>query len=476
MTHTQEAAGYRLGFATLRDEVTVADLPVTGRLPDWLSGTLIRNGPADFDGGRRPFRHWFDGQAMLHRFAFDGGRVSYTNAFLDTPSLRSVRERGRIGYAEFATDPCGSLFARFFTRFTRKGTSNNAVNVVAMDGEHLALGEVPLRVWFDPGTLRTAGVDRYDDDLDGMLTTAHPHRDPGTGDLVNFVLRMSRVSEYRVYRQREAHGPRHLVGRVTVPKPGYMHSFGITDRYAILAMFPLVVNPLSLILRGRPFIENYRWTPELGTTFHVMDLRDGRLVGSYRTDAFFAFHHINAWAEGDELCVDVAAFPDSSIVDCLYLDRLRAGRPVQLATPTRYRIDLAAGTVTATPISDGSIELPRIDYRRNGRPYRYAYGVGSRDERGDDFLNQLVKLDVHTGGRTTWHEPGRYPGEPVFVPAPDGTAEDGGVVLSVVLDPAARDSFLLVLDAAGLTELARARVPHPVPFGFHGQYTPGADS
>jgi beta,beta-carotene 9',10'-dioxygenase len=32
-----------------------------------------------------------------------------------------------------------------------------------------------------------------------------------------------------------------------------------------------------------------------------------------------------------------------------------------------------------------------------------------------------------------------------------------------------------VLDAATLAELARARVPHHVPFGFHGQFarTPG---
>ena len=29
-------------------------------------------------------RHWFDGQAMLHRFAFADGKVSYANRFLET--------------------------------------------------------------------------------------------------------------------------------------------------------------------------------------------------------------------------------------------------------------------------------------------------------------------------------------------------------------------------------------------------------
>ena len=68
------------------------------------------------------------------------------------------------------------------------------------------------------------------------------------------------------------------------------------------------------------------------------------------------------------------------------------------------------------------------------------------------------------------NEPGSYPGEPVFVPEPGATEENGGVLLSIVLDATAGTSFLLVLDAATLAERARARVPHHIPFGFHGQF------
>jgi beta,beta-carotene 9',10'-dioxygenase len=53
---------------------------------------------------------------------------------------------------------------------------------------------------------------------------------------------------------------------------------------------------------------------------------------------------------------------------------------------------------------------------------------------------------------------------------PAGVEEDDGVLLSVVLDIGARSSFLLVLDAATLGELARASAPHHIPFGFHGNY------
>jgi beta,beta-carotene 9',10'-dioxygenase len=58
----------------------------------------------------------------------------------------------------------------------------------------------------------------------------------------------------------------------------------------------------------------------------------------------------------------------------------------------------------------------------------------------------------------------------VFVAAPGSQGEDEGVLLSVVFDASSGRSFLLVLDAADLGELARAEVPDHIPYGFHGQF------
>jgi carotenoid cleavage dioxygenase-like enzyme len=205
----------------------------------------------------------------------------------------------------------------------------------------------------------------------------------------------------------------------------------------------------------------------------VVDLADGSVAGRHQAEPFFAFHHVNAYEDGRELVVDLCAYRDAQIVSALYLDALRAGRGIPLARPTRYRLDLRTGRVRPEPLAGESLELPGIAYRRhNGRPYRHAYGVGARGGSGDDFTNQLVKVDVGTGECRVWHEAGCYPGEPVLVPAPAAAAEDDGVVLSVVLDPGARRSYLLVLDARSFTELARAEVPHAIPFGFHGRFTP----
>ncbi|MFI9007808.1 carotenoid oxygenase family protein [Actinosynnema sp. NPDC053489] len=461
--------GARTGFQTLDQEVDV-DLEVRGELPSWLAGTLVRNGPAKFETDKGSFRHWFDGLAMLHRFAFTDGAVTYRNRYLRTPSHDAVREDGHIAFGEFATDPCRSLFSRFFTHPRLRRTTNANVNVTTDGDRDFALTETPIAVEFDRETLATVGLTDYDDALDGHVTTAHPHRAPLTGDLVNYVLKFGRRSVYQLYRQRDL--TREVLAAIPADRPGYMHSFAITERHVVLAVFPLVVNPLTLLLRAKPFIENYRWRPELGTRFIVVDQRDGRVVADARADACFAFHHINAYDEGDRVVVDLCAYPDATVVDALYLDRVRGEAELPPAFPTRYEVSLTGGGVRSRRLAEDSLELPRIAYdTHNGRDYRYAYGVGARDNGTRDFVNQLVKVDVRNGRTWRWHEAGGYPGEPVFVPAPDARAEDDGVLLSVVLDSGAGRSGLLVLDAATFTELARASVPHAIPFGFHGRFT-----
>jgi beta,beta-carotene 9',10'-dioxygenase len=74
--------GARLGFETLEDEREIGELPLSGELPLWLEGSLLRTGPAKFELGTRSLRHWFDGLAMLHRFTIEHGCVSYGNRFL----------------------------------------------------------------------------------------------------------------------------------------------------------------------------------------------------------------------------------------------------------------------------------------------------------------------------------------------------------------------------------------------------------
>jgi carotenoid cleavage dioxygenase-like enzyme len=259
-----------------------------------------------------------------------------------------------------------------------------------------------------------------------------------------------------------------------------MHSFGMTKNYVVFAEYPFVVNPKDLLLSGKPFIENFTWKPDRGTTFLVFDKSTGKLRGRYKTDAFFAFHHINAFEEGGDMIVDLVTYPDVAIVNSLYLDALRgeAGKYfVSAGEFRRYRIDLADGHVAAEVITKMPLELPRINYKSaNAKNYRFVYGAGSTKENPEEFLDKLVKIDIVDRKEVVWQQQDCYPGEPVFVPAPGAHREDEGVILSIVLDVANENSFLLILDAHSFEQLAVAKVPHHIPFGFHGQYFGGHGS
>jgi beta,beta-carotene 9',10'-dioxygenase len=461
----------RLGFTTLDREVTVDELELHGELPSWLSGSLLRTGPAKFEVGAQQLRHWFDGLAMLHRFTVADGRVSYGSRFLESRSYRAARAQGKLVYGEFATDPCRSLFKRMQTLFSPASAlpDNANVNVARLGERFIALTETPLPVEFDPQTLQAAGLRPYE--APGQLSTAHPHVDRASGAMLNYAAKLGPKSSYRFFEVMPSSSgtatPR-VIGSLAVKEPAYMHSFGLTERWLVLAEFPYVVNPLSLALSGRPYIENYRWKPERGTRFTLVDRRTGKARGGFETDACFGFHHVNAYEEGDEVVVDLCALPDARIVEDLYLERLRAGKPIPASQLTRFRLGLADGSVARERLSEAPLELPRINYRRcNERPYRYVWGNGNGPS---GWLEQIVKVDTADGSSLSWSQPGLYPGEPVFVARPEAEDEDDGVLLSVVLDATARRSMLLVLDAGDLGELARAEVPHHIPFGFHGQF------
>jgi carotenoid cleavage dioxygenase-like enzyme len=475
-TPSTSATSPALGFSTLERETTVDELQLSGKLPSWLQGSLVRTGPAKFEAGDQQMRHWFDGLAMLHRFTIADGRVSYANRFLESRAYRAARERKRMVFAEFGTDPCRSLFRRVQTLFSPgAGLTDNAnVNLTKLGERFIAMTETPLPVQFDARTLEAADVRPYRPP--GQLSTAHPHLDRASGSMLNYAAKLGPRSSYRFFEvertpaaQRPANA--RIIGSLPVSEPAYMHSFGLTERWLVLAEFPFVVNPLALALSGRPYIENYRWKPERGTRFTLVDRASGRAETGFQTEACFAFHHVNAYEDGDEVVVDLCAFPDPGVIEDLYLERLREGKPVSFAELTRFRLRRSDRSVRRERLADGGVELPRINYMRcNERPYRCVWAVGTR---GGGWLEEIVRVDTSEGSTISWGQPDCYPGEPVFVARPEAEDEDDGVLLSVVLDAPAGTSFLQVLDARDLRELARAQAPHHIPFGFHGQFARG---
>ncbi|MFB6282127.1 MAG: carotenoid oxygenase family protein [Haloferacaceae archaeon] len=461
-----------LGFHSLDEEVTTA-VPVEGTLPDWLSGVLIRNGPGAFSAGGERVDHWFDGLAMLRRFGLDGpaDRVTYRNRFLRTDAYERAR-RGRFD-GGFATGEAGLLRRLYRLLF---GDPYDNTNVIAerIGGRHLALTESPRRVAFDPDTLATLGHDEYAGPApSGQLACAHLRHDPERGTAVTFETAFGRTNRYHVHEL--AGDAREHVAAVPVEEPAYMHSFGLTPGYVVLTEFPFVVDPLDFLRPGAsgPFVEHFRWEPERGTRFLVIDRATGAVVAEPRAEAFFGFHHANAYEADGDLVVDLETVPDASAVGTLSLDRLRSGDlDVLGGRLERFRIDPSAGTLDRDPIYEAGTALPTVPRTRWCRPHRYVYAQGT-DQPVTEWPTALLKIDAESGRAEEYRGDDDHYGEPVMVPRPGADREDEGVVLAVGLDRDAERSSLVALDARSFDRIARAPLPHPLPFDFHGRWFPG---
>jgi beta,beta-carotene 9',10'-dioxygenase len=461
----------RLGFRSIEDELVADSLPLDGRLPSWLRGSLYRIGPAKFEVGERPLNNYFDGFGMLQRLSIAAGRISYANRVVASRAYRAARDTGRLGYSELATDPERSLFARVGSAFEPRISDNANHNVARLGGRLVALGVGPFPLAFDPTTLSLTGVASR---APADMVAPHPHFDPVAGEALFYAVKLGARSSYRLFARKGLSSQREIV-RLPAPRPSALHSFAITERYAVLTECPLLLSPLNLIMSGRPIIENYRWVRDRPTFFNVIDRHSGGLRARLEAEPFYCAHHVNAFERGGELLVDLLAYPDAGILAALSLDRLRGGADVPRSELRRYRLPLDGAAVSFEALGEG-MEDPQIDYgRHNARPYRYVYGCAPGPH---GFYARIQKTDVTAASAVEWSEPGAFARQPVFVAAPGASREDDGVLLSLVLEPAAETSFLLILDARDLSEICRAPLPQCVPFDLHGAFygDPGSPS
>lgn len=451
---------YQLGLTSLDQETPLVKATVEGELPLWLEGSLFRNGPACWDIGGQRLGHWFDGFAMLHLFAIAGGEVHYRNRFLEVPYRSQSLAKGKLAHAGFASDPCRSLFKKVQSLFVSEIGGNANINLLRIGERFIAMTETPMAVEFDSETLETRGFYDYGrDGVSGQLTSAHPI--PAEDGVYNFTVSMGPTSRYCAYRIPPGQDGRQVVSTYPVSEPGYLHSCGLSPQHLILVEGPLVVNPLHLLWRDKPYIDCYRWEPERGTGVILLDRNNGK---SRRVEGppMFVFHHVNAFEDGRDICVDVLAYDDPEIIKALYLTELDRGAAVPMPLLKRLRIGVGE-TFTVQTLSPVPLELPRIASHDQGQDYRDVWGV-TRVE--GSFYDGLARVDARGGEPAIWSSPGCYPGEPVPVDGPSGEK----VVLSAVLDSGRAQSFLLCLDADTMKERARAYVPAVVPFGFHGGF------
>jgi len=438
-------------FAPWREESDAYDLEVEGELPRDLNGALYRVGPNPHFKPRGPY-HWFDGDGMVHAFILQEGRAMYRNRYVRTEGLQAEMKAGRSLYGGLLSmnvePPAGA------PPFKNAGNTN----IIGYHNRLLALWEAGLPHELKPKTLETVGLYNFCGKMNGPVT-AHPKFDPDNGDLLFF--RYSPMPPYVTWHRADRAGNLLEARPIDSGLPVMMHDFIATDDYAIFFVCPSVFR-IENISQGQPPLQ---WEPEHGTKIGVMSRKSDE-VKWFHTDAFYVFHFLNAYSEGDKLIVDGCRMASLDMTGNSF-----GASPV----PYRWTLDMKSGSMRTAQVDELSSEFPRFDERLAGKKHRFGYFAGTvNGERIEGFgFNSLVKRDYQSGRAEVQQLDGHVaPGEPVFVPRGNSSAEDDGWVLAIWYDPRRNASELTVLDARNFAKspVARVKLQHRVPFGFHGNW------
>jgi carotenoid cleavage dioxygenase len=418
-------------FAPVEHELTTHDLTVVGQIPRELEGRWLRNGPNPVGSIDQSTHHWFLGTGMVHGVRLrDGRAVWYRNRFVD-----------RDG--DFGANTSVGGFA---------GTTWAIVEA----------GGPPVELDYE---LTPLGPNRFSETLTGPFT-AHPKFDPSTGELHAMAYHWPDLIDRIHYVVVGPDGRVRRTLEIPVTDMPMIHDMSLTERYAIVYDLPVTVN-LDVMARGYQF--PFAWAPERPAHVGLLPRSgDAADIVWCEVDPCYVFHPLNAYDTDDgNVVVDVCRY------DRLFDLDLNGPFGDSMPTFDRWVIEPAARRVHETRIDDRPQEFPRHNPRVALQPHRFGYTAEVVE--GPNLHGDILKYDVETGAVETHSFGfGRGGAEPVIVPKDGRAEEDAAWILTVVYDATDDTSELCILDAADMRgpEVARIRLPHRVPFGFHGNWVP----
>ena len=483
---------------------------IEGTIPADLHGTLFRNGPGRLERGGHHYSHLFDGDGLVHAFAFRDGRVCVRNAFVKTAEWQDEEAKGQLLYRNtFGTQPRGGWRSNLFN-VLQKNVANT--NILYFGGKLLALWEAAQPYALDPKTLATLGLDTLDETLQpgmpfttgvplvdklaagvvGDPLTAHPKVDvPGADDddarngkrLVTYGYR-ARPSAAAVVAGRGAFDSELMlyefdeawkaVRRRPVNLEGFafVHDFVVTQHYVLWWQNPCDFDPLPFVLGEKNPAELISYDPSRPTKVHVVprDPSDGRTQRCLTIPACFVFHHARGFevagssSEGtpgsETLVVDsvvLEAFPAFDTLTRPPDDADRAAlkaldfQGVPINRFVRFTIDLSnpddAQAVSQRTPRPRAAEFPTTGAVPPRAPHRFVFGACVAHGTLNNPFQGVVRIDMETGEECA-HFPGprRFTNEPVFVPRVNFESEDDGYLLVLVFDAESMRSGLYIYD------------------------------
>lgn len=309
---------------------------ITGKVPSWLEGTLIRNVQSLYEAGNDHMWHWNDALSQIHLVKLQGGKVTHQSRYLNTSSYQEAMNTKSFPFISYGTPPhpgerpcCGrdpeSPFASMMNTPARKdnirkvakafashfpsptaeaGSADRkllggkspefawapGVDVSKIGNTCLALTDQNLYTSFDCETAETLEPKFAFNDKESstqQLSAAHWRYDPATKMHYNYISSFGIENPtkgfknvYKFWRWNDtAPNPeREFFGEILAPNMSFVHSWILTEKHIVFTRPPAHYNFIDIAFKH---VTPYNATFVDGATpvkFHVLDRETGKEI------------------------------------------------------------------------------------------------------------------------------------------------------------------------------------------------------
>lgn len=439
---------------------------IEGRWPRELAGTLYRNGPALFDRAGFRYRHWFDGDGMLHAWRCAEGRVEHRARMVATAKYVREQAAGRFLLPAAGTTIPDAVPIR---NNDDLNTANTAV--IRFGGRLFALWEGGSAIELDPADLRTLGPVTWREDLVAAPFSAHPLLDRD-GSLWNFgsldLLGGSGLLLWHI----GADGRTIRTALLPNEHRGYLHAFAMTTRHLVFVLTPYRVADRD----AAAFFERLQFAPDQPCRIAVVPKDALDAPRWFEVEFGAVYHFADAHERGGEILVQAVRHTDpddmrSPMAAAMRGERVGGAPRTELAL---LRIDPAKGKARWETSGVKGLEFPVFDPRHAAAKPARVFAPLRVEPASSPYFNAVAAID---GSRRRVHRYGAdvLAEEHLFVPKPGRRRVGEGWLLGTLLDARRGRSGLAVLDAERIEDgpLAQAWLPYTFPLGFHGGFAAG---
>ncbi|MBE9182168.1 carotenoid oxygenase family protein [Oculatella sp. LEGE 06141] len=469
------------GILPVAKEFAPTSLPIlAGAVPAGLRGTLYRNGPGRLERGGKRVGHWFDGDGAILAVRFSDADPVGLYRYIQTAGYLAESEAGQFLYSNYGMTEPGPLWNHWWKMVMNEVPAKNTANtsLLALPDKLLALWEGGKPHAIDLTHLNTLGIDSLNGLADDQPYSAHPQRDPVTGEIFNMGVSAGPNPKLNVYKSDRTG---RIVKKTAIPLDGIplVHSFVLAGQYLVFFVPPVRLNVLPVLVGVSSYSDALEWKANQSTRIFVVDRDTLDVVSQGETEPWFQWHFGNGCVADGLITLDFARHPDFTRTN-QYLKEVASGETHTASPSQLWQVRLDPKTAKIKSLQEvvsRNCEFPVVPPAQVGQPWRYTFlSVHHADaEISREIFGSIARYDYQTDTLTV-AELGdhRYPMEPLY--AADALHPERGWILTVVFDGNNNTSEVWIFDSDRLNDapVCRIGLPEVVPMGFHGTWNPAA--